>query len=128
LTGVPPPTTLLAPAERHWTVSHNLASNEVSLNVINNDARLRLEETGTIFGRKVQEHYSYRNNSYDTVRGEVVHERSFERGDWKILTVTRTVLTSTRTHFLVRATLDAYQGDVRVFSKSWDESINRCLV
>ncbi len=123
-----PPSTLLAPAERQWTVSHNLANNEVSLNVINNDARIRLDDIDLIFSRDVQEHYSYRNDRYDTVRGQVIHERRFKRGDWQVLTITRTVLTSTRTHFLIRATLDAYEGDVRVFSKSWDESIVRDFI
>lgn len=124
----PPPTTLLAPAERQWTVIHNLASNEVVQNVINNDARIRLDDIGLTFSRDVTERYSYRSDRYDTVRGEVVQERHFERDDWRVRTVTRTVLTSTRTHFLIRATLDAYEGDVRVFSKSWDESIVRDFV
>jgi len=124
----PPPTTLLAPAEREWTVVHNLAKNEVALNVINNDARIRLDDIDLTFTRHVEERYSYRNDRYDTVRGEVVHRRHFERGDWRILTITRTVLTSTRTHFLIRATLDAYEGDARVFSKSWDEAITRDLI
>lgn len=119
---------LLAPAERNWNVNHNLSANEVSLEVINNDAKLKLEDIDMTFCRKVREKYSYRNDLYDTVRGEVVHERTFQRGDWQVLTVTRTVLTSTRTHFLIRATLDAYEGDVRVFSKSWDEAIVRRLV
>ena len=123
-----PAHTLLAPAEREWTVVHNLARNEVSLNVVNNDARIRLDDIDLTFGRNIRERYSYRNDRYDTVRGEVVHERMFQRGDWQVLTVTRTVLTSTATRFLIRATLDAYEGDVRVFSKSWDETVPRRLV
>ncbi|MGM0680967.1 MAG: CocE/NonD family hydrolase C-terminal non-catalytic domain-containing protein, partial [Thermodesulfobacteriota bacterium] len=118
-------TTLLAPSEREWTVTHNLASNEVVLNVINNDAKVHLDEIGITFGRKVKEKYGYFNNRYDTLRGEAVHERLFERGDWQLYTITRTVLTSTRTHFLIRATLDAYEGDVRFYSKTWDESVPR---
>jgi putative CocE/NonD family hydrolase len=120
--------TLLAPARREWKVVHNLASNEVALEVVSNDPRLRLEEIGLSFGRDVEERYSFRNNRYDTVRGEVVHERTFERGPWRVRTVTRTVLTSDRTRFVVRATIDAYEGDVRVFAKSWDKSIPRDLI
>jgi hypothetical protein len=123
-----PAHTLLAPARREWKVIHNLASNEVTLDVINNDPRLRLEDIDLSFGRDVEERYSFRNNRYGTVRGEVVHERTFERGDWRVRTVTRTVLTSQREHFLVRATIDAYEGDVRVFAKSWDEAISRDLM
>jgi hypothetical protein len=123
-----PTHTLLAPARREWQVVHNLATNEVALDVINNDPRLRLDDIGLSFGRDVEERYSFRNNRYDTVRGEVTHERSFERGDWRVRTVTHTVLTSDRGRFLVRATIDAYEGDVRIFARSWDESIPRDLV
>jgi hypothetical protein len=121
----PPTTTLLAPAEREWMVTHNLANNEVALNVLNNDARIRLENIDMVIGRDVKERFSYLNNHYDTVRAEIVHERRFERENWKILTVTRTVLTSTKDEFLIRATLDAYLNDSRVFSKSWDETVTR---
>lgn len=124
-----PEHTLLAPAHREWKVEHNLATNEVALSVINNDPVLHLHDNDLVFGREVQERYSYRSDSYDTVRGEVVHTRHFRRAeDWSVRTVTRTVLTSTRDAFLIRATLDAYDGDVRVFAKSWDETVPRdCL-
>jgi putative CocE/NonD family hydrolase len=124
----PPAHTLLAPAHREWQVVHNLARNEVTLDVVNNDPLLRLDGTVVAFGRDVEERYSFRNNRYATVRGEVVQERLFERPGWQVRTVTRTVLTSTRDNFVIRATLDAYEGDVRLFSKSWDESIPRDLI
>jgi hypothetical protein len=54
--------------------------------------------------------------------------RSLARGDWKIETLTRTVLTSTPTHFQIRAILDAYEGDTRIFSKSWDDLIPRDMM
>ncbi|MDZ7641546.1 MAG: CocE/NonD family hydrolase [Desulfurivibrio sp.] len=123
-----PAHTLLAPARREWQVIHNLASNQVCLDVTNNDPTIQLDDSDLSFSREVNERYSYRNDRYDTVRGEVVHNRSFRRGDWEVSVITRTVLTSTRTHFLVRATLDAYEGDVRVFAKTWDETIPRHLV
>jgi hypothetical protein len=43
-------------------------------------------------------------------------------------TVTRTVLTCDDARFHVRAELDAYEGDVRVWSHNWDEAIPRRLV
>jgi predicted acyl esterase len=120
-----PNTTMLAPAERTWIVEHNLASNQVSLRVTNNDPRIRLDDIDMVIGRNVVECYSYHSNRYDTIRAEASHERIFARGDWRVLTKTTTVLTSTRTQFVIRATLDAFEGDVRVYSKSWDEAIPR---
>lgn len=121
-------TTLLVPAHREWTVKHNLANNEVILKVINNDQQYRLNHINMELRRDVRERYTYSNNLYDTVRGEVKGVREFRRDDWKVKTITRTVLTSTRTDFIIRAILDAYEGDVRVYSRSFDERIPRDMV
>ncbi len=130
----PPPTlegietNLLAPARREWTVTHNLADNSVKVNVISNEPRLLIRHINMIIQRDVQEIYSYSNNNYDTVRGEVRSRRSFQRDDHVLSAVTRTVLTSTRTDFIITATLDAYENDARIFSKSWYETIPRQMI
>lgn len=118
-------TTLINPAKREWKVEHNLATNEVSLNVISNDAQYKLDGINWVIQKDVKEKYSYQSYKYDTLRGEVQSLRSFKRDDWTAYTITRTVLTSTKTHFIISASLDAYQGDARVFSKSWNEKIKR---
>lgn len=121
-------TTLLVPAQREWKVEHNLATNEVKAKVQNNDAQYRINHINWEIRKDVDETYTYSNNNYDTVKGEVKSVREFRRDNWMAQTVTRTVLTSTRTHFVLRATLDAYEGDVRVFSKSYDQTIPRDLM
>lgn len=123
-----PPVTLLEPAERNWSVHFDLASNQVALDVVNNDARVRFDDSGLELGRTARERYSYVNNDYSTLRGEVSQVRSFHRGSWNVRTETRTALTATRDHFLLRATLDAFEGEARVFARSWDERIPRDLV
>ena len=44
---------------------------------------------------------------------------------WRVRTVTHTLVTATKSDFLVTATLDAYEDDVRMFNKSWDAKIAR---
>ena len=122
------PTTLLVPSHREWEVKHNLAMNEVKLHVTNNDPQYRLDDINWAIQKDVTEMYFYKNNNYDTLRGEVTSRRGFKRDDWEAVTITRTILTSTRTHFRIRATLDAYEEDTRVFSKTWDESIPRDML
>ncbi len=121
-------TELLVPAHREWKVEHNLATNEVALNVVNNDPRYRLNHINLELRKDVTERYSYSNNDYETVKGKVESIREFRRDGWIVKTSTRTVLTSTRTHFLISATLDAYEGDVRVFSESYNETIPRDMM
>lgn len=122
------PTTLLVPAHREWEVKHNLATNEVTLHVTNNDSQYRLDDINWTIQKDVTEKYTYRNNNYDTLSGEVLSKRRFKRNDREATAITRTILTSTRTHFRIRATLDAYEEETRIFSKSWDESIPRDLL
>jgi hypothetical protein len=119
------PTTLLVPSHREWEVKHNLATNEIILHVTNNDPHYTLDDINWTIQKDVTEKYFYKNNNYDTVRGEVKSQRKFTRNDWEATTTTRTILTSTRTHFRIHATLDAYEKDSRIFSKTWDESIPR---
>lgn len=123
-----PDHSILVPPNREWKVTHNLANNEARLTVKNDDAKYRFEEDGWTIHREVTEEYTYRRNRYDTLRAEVESVRTFEQGDWRARTVTRTVLTSTRTHFRIQAILDAYEGDARLYSKSWDESVPRDLL
>ncbi|WP_435105488.1 CocE/NonD family hydrolase [Arhodomonas sp. AD133] len=120
-----PPTTLLAPAHREWQVNYNLATNEAALLVTNNDKHYRLDDIDLTLRSEVTERYSYQSNNYDTVRGEVSALRALGRPGWQVETHTHTVLTSSRTHFRIRATLDAYEGDTRVFANNWDETIPR---
>jgi hypothetical protein len=57
-----------------------------------------------------------------------VWQRSFKRGEWSVRTWTRTLLTSDAQNFRIRAELDAWEDESRVFSKSWDRTIPRYLV
>ncbi len=118
-------TNLLSPARREWKVTHNLANNEITVKIIKDDGAFRLEKTGLTVHKKVEERYTYNHNIYDSVRGEVKGRRTFKRQGWSTEIVTKTILTSDARHFFIRADLDAYHGDVRIFSKSWDEKIPR---
>ena len=71
------------------------------------------------------ETYTYRADDFSSVRGETLCTRGFKRKDWCIKTVTRTVLTSSSAHFHLLADLDAYEGDKRVYCRSWDTRIPR---
>ncbi|XKE46536.1 CocE/NonD family hydrolase [Halomonas organivorans] len=120
-----PATTLLVPAHREWTVLFNLATNEATLRVIDNDGSWRLDDLDLTLGYEVSERYTQANDDYATVSGEVVNRRTFERGDWRVEIATRTVLTGTANHFHLNATLDAYEGGERVYSRTWNEAIPR---
>ena len=47
------------------------------------------------------------------------------RGDWRVRVETSSVLTADADSFLVTNTVDAYEGDVRVFAKTWSLAVPR---
>ncbi|GIG66203.1 CocE/NonD family hydrolase [Phytomonospora endophytica] len=125
--------TQLEPGEHHWRVTRDLATGVSTLAIADDQGSQRLEETGTVLRRGTWERYSFRWNDVNSVRGETRTVRRFERGDWRVEVVTRTVLSSTSENFLITAQLDAYEldasrGDPRVYSQNWRREIPRDLV
>jgi hypothetical protein len=128
----PPARTVIEPGDHRWLVHRDLATDESTLEVINDGGTWRLEDIDMTLRAKGRERYSARGNDFGSIRGEVLWERSLKRGHWAIRTVTRTLLTATSTDFIIRADLDAYEtdahGEQRIFCKSWHEVIARDYV
>jgi len=124
--GAPPITrTLLEPKNHNWWVKRDLANDISTLEVVKDEGLVRNEDSGIEVRDDTREWYTFVGDDFETPRGEVRSRRGLGRDDWQIETRTRTVLTCNRTHFVLRAELDAYEGDRRVFSKTWDSRIER---
>ncbi len=52
----------------------------------------------------------------------------YRRGNYDVYTANRVFMTSTKDRFLVTANVEAYEGETRVFSRSFDLDIPRDLV
>ncbi|WP_462324715.1 CocE/NonD family hydrolase [Desulfoplanes sp.] len=118
----------LRPEEHNWSVLRDLAADVSTLKVINDNGVKQIREIDLELGRSAREWYVYTGNDFNSVMGKTVCERRFRRKDWNVRTRTQTVLTSTRTDFHIRAELDAYEEDARVFSENWIVTIPRDLV
>jgi uncharacterized protein len=95
------------------------------LEIINDQGAFMLEETGTEVRRSTREWYSFHHDDFTSLRGETFTERGFRAEGWDVFVVTRTVLTCTRSDFLIHAELDAYEDGHRIFSENWNRSIPR---
>ena len=127
--GAPPiRKTLLQPTRQHWTVQRDLAQDTTILEVLNDEGTARLDDIDLEVANVTTERYSFDGADYNSLRGWVAWNRSYRRGDWRVQIVTRTLLTSDAEQFRIRATLDAFENDSRVFAKSWDTAIARDLV
>jgi putative CocE/NonD family hydrolase len=73
---------------------------------------------------------TYRIKTDDPLSADVTIKwtQKLARGDWRVRTETETRFRATRDEFLIDATLDAYEGDERVYTQIWDRRIKRDLV
>ncbi|KAA6186223.1 CocE/NonD family hydrolase [Thiohalocapsa marina] len=122
------PVQRLGAARHNWRVIRDLAADESTLEVTNDDGRVYFPEIDLELARRALEWYRYRGNDFNSVRGETEWVRELRRGDWSVRTVTRTVLTSTATQFLLYAQLDAFEGERRVFAETWHQAFERDMV
>ncbi|MDT8444845.1 MAG: CocE/NonD family hydrolase [Desulfuromonadales bacterium] len=123
-----PMTRQLDKTERNWRVIRDLEYDLSTLEVIKNEGTILIEEIDLEMKKDVREWYSFQGDDFDSARGEVLSKRGLRRGDWHVETVTRTVLTSDAENFYLRADLDAYENEFRVYCRSWDKAIPRILV
>lgn len=120
--------TVIEPGHHNWRVIRDLAADESTLEVINDNGIYRLDAIDLQIQNQTVEKYSYHANDFTSVRGETKAIREFRRADWHVKTVTKTTLTATSTHFCIFADLDAYEGDQRVYCQSWNRKIPRDFV
>lgn len=114
--------------ERSWVIKRDMMDETTTLEVVNNEGKVHHEDIGLDVATNTAEKYSYQYNDFQSLKGEIQCEMLFERAGWKVETKTSTTLTSSKYRFHIRATLDAYLNGSRVFSKSWDEKVDRKLL
>ncbi len=119
---------IIQPEQHDWRVIRHLADDVSILEVLNDSGVKRIGEIDLEMGRRTQERYTYQGDDFNSVRGQTLCERSFGRKGWQVRTSTRTVLSSTATEFSIRAELDAFEDETRVFSENWLYRIPRDLV
>ncbi|MFA9477504.1 CocE/NonD family hydrolase [Phycisphaerales bacterium AB-hyl4] len=118
----------LRPAEPSWRVIRDLPRDESCLEVVRDHGAWRVDDTGWTIESKAVEKYTVQHDDLKSLRGDTHWTRSYSRGDWSVKSISRTVLTSDETHFHLIADLDAYEGERRVFSRSWHRVIPRELL
>jgi len=118
----------LLPENHQWTVTRDLANGDSILHVLKDDGRIYIPEIDLELEDYTSEKYRVRNEDPDSLRGETVTHKRFKRGSWDVSIRTRTVLTATPDEFVIRADLDAFEGEYRVFCRTWNRRIPRDLV
>ncbi|GAA2312506.1 CocE/NonD family hydrolase [Streptomyces hawaiiensis] len=127
--GTPPlAMTQVTPPEERWEVKRDLVGYHSELDIVKDRGTVRFEDIGLESGRRAHERYTAVADDFTSVGGETTWTMRFGRDDWDVRVVTHTRLTCDETDFFVDATLDAYESDRRVFSRTWNEKVPRDLL
>ncbi len=89
------------------------------------DGRLRLVQNGTVVDSIITNIFSIVEGQPLSARVECRRAHEICRGDWQTCVKTLSIMTGDTTHFHLTSVLDAYEGEVRVFTKSWSRAIPR---
>lgn len=121
-------TTQLTEPEQRWEVTRDLVDYKAELRIVKDGGLVRFEDIELDVGRCAREYYASVAEDFGSVRGESAWTMRFRRAEWDVRVETRTVLRSDEERFFVDATLDGYEGDRRVFSRTWNETVPRDLL
>ncbi|MFF7893230.1 CocE/NonD family hydrolase [Streptomyces sp. NPDC007907] len=127
--GTPPlAMTQVTPPEERWDVKRDLIDYRSELDIVKDRGTVRFEDIGLESGRRAHERYTAVADDFTSVGGETTWTMRFRRDDWDVRVVTHTKLSCDASDFFVDATLDAYESDRRVFSRTWNEKVPRDLL
>jgi uncharacterized protein len=118
-------TTQVEPGDHRWEVHRDLVDYRQALEIVKDSGVVRHEDIDLDIARRAYERYDSVADDFASVSGESTWTMGFRRRAWDVRTVTHTVLRCTPTDFLLHATLDAYENDHRVFSRTWNDTIPR---
>jgi len=94
--------------------------------VVENDTGLvRIDAHGLEVGSRTRQRFRIKPDDPLAAEIEVTWTQRIGRGRWQTLTETRTTMSATKETFLISAGVDAYEGDARAFTKTWDRAISR---
>jgi putative CocE/NonD family hydrolase len=112
-----------------WTLERDMISSAVTQHQWFDEGRFSYNEhDGWTIASTHDEYLSVHPEDPLSAKLDITWTERFERGAWQVSSRTHTVLTSTRTHFHLEASLEARQGDEVVHSQAWTRDFPRRLV
>lgn len=118
----------LRPSNHQWTIRTDVASGKQSHERLNDSGSCLITEYDWEFGTKNQTIFCIHPDDPLSAHGEVQTQEHFTRDQWRVRIDSKAVMDVTKETFDIRAELDAYEGDTRVFSRNWSKKVPRDLV
>jgi hypothetical protein len=121
-------TVIARPPSRERSAEVDLTGGRLTIVSFKDRGAERIVQSGIEMDNEGIETYAIAADDPLSARAEMRWRTGLSRGDWRIRTETTTVQTATETAFLITTSLDAYEKDTRIFSRSWTLEIPRDLV
>ena len=118
----------LRAAANRRTIETDLANGETILRIVDDFGEARDPDHGLVAGSVARETYRIHPDDPLSARAEAHWTQTLARDAWRVRTEVRSVMTADATHFHVHANLAAFEGDTRIFDRTWDRKIPRDLV
>ena len=97
------------------------------LDIVDDFGKYRIDSHGLISGGVGREHYSIDPVDPLSARASTHWTQELERDGWRTRTEAYSEMSATSNHFLLSARVEAYEGNELIYTKSWNEKIDRNL-
>lgn len=119
------PHSVLAPYQRKRSVTLDTGRGETVVEVIKDRGRFHVHDVDIEYAGKGTERMTIKEGDPLSAVVKADYSISLKRDEWQVRTEARTSLASTADEFLVNASMDAYEGNQKVFTRSWTKRVAR---
>ncbi len=135
--GWEPPASRHAKPWAHSVVRTGSVARRIETDLLNGISALVVEEDsgdvenlehGLVSGETMRERWEIRPGDPLSAKAVHVWEQRLSRGDWTVRTKAWAEMTANAGHLVMRARLTAWEGDVLVFDRVWDDAVERRFV
>ena len=117
--------TVEVPGVADWEVTESFADGRVRVKITDGAGRIRLEDSGMVVEAHTEETYGFTGDDWSSLHAEAVSDHALSRGDWRTSSRTETSFHATETDFVIRARLQAWEGETLVHEDTWNCTIPR---
>ncbi len=110
---------------RERVVEEDATTGRTTVTINRDPGAWRLEEHGLVLDGGGVERFTQIEGDPLSASAEIEWRYVMRRGDWEISTVSRTRLTGSREHFHLNITLDAFEGERRIFTRTLNRDLPR---
>ncbi len=115
----------IRPSVERYQVTDDMKTGRAVLEILGDDGMKHNNETDWSFGSSCHRLFSITPDDPLSAEATLKWRKEYARGDWSIRIEADTHMTVTRDHFIITATLDAFEGGARAFSNQWNCRIPR---